>query len=176
MTTPTIITPDTNNATANCYTDIAFATSYFAGKFGGEQWEDLDVDQQTRLLISATRRLDSEPYGGQKVAGGALSWNRTGLVDGEGYSISSTAIPVPLKNATCEQAFYYLKELDITMIEPGSLELFSDVEIGSIKLTTKDGVSNLLAQEARNQLKKLGQGVWLGEDSAGSAKTYSMFR
>jgi hypothetical protein len=176
MTTPTIVTPDTNNVTANCYVDVANADLYFAGRFGGESWEALDTDQKTRLLMTSTRRIDTEPFGGYKVQGGALSWCRSGLIDSEGYEIGSTTIPVNLKNATYEQAFYYLKEMDITMLEPQSLELFSDVSIGSIKLTTKEGVANLLAQETRNQLKKLGQGVWLGEDSAGSAKTYNMFR
>ena len=176
MTTPTIVTPEDDNTTANSFVSLEEADIYFAGRFGGSAWEELDTDAKTRLLITATNRLDAESWGGQKVQGGMLSWFRSGVIDSEGYAISSTTVPKNLKFATCEQAFYYIKEGDITLVEGQSLELFENIKIGSIDLTTKDGVTNLLAQETRNQLKKLGSGVWLGEATPGAAKTYNMYR
>ena len=177
MTTPTIVTPADNPLTANCYASIAEADAYFAGKFGGESWEVLDADQKTRLLITASRRIDAERFSGVKTPSTAsLQWPRSGMIDNDGNPVTSTNVPSLVKMATFEQAFYYNRETDVTMIDPGSIELFESVKIGSIDLKTRQGVTNLLCQEARNFLKQLGQGNWVGETSGSSAKSVSMFR
>lgn len=108
-----IATP--GSATANAYCTLAEADAYCEAHVAGAAWADLDESVKLAAIIQATRELDSYvEWTGAPTAIGtqALAWPRcgmyapnAGLVDPSSWSpISSTEIPVRLKNACAEQA------------------------------------------------------------------------
>ena len=154
---PTIIaTPAASNA--NSYTTAAEALVYFDERLPlPTPWED--ADSQERLLIMATRTMDSlaqatkrlvtpsggEPYYlvGRKWTGvpstttQRLAWPRTGMYDRNGNAIASGEIPYLLKDATSELAGQ-LGIADRTLDNDVITQGLKSLGVGSVSLAFKD--------------------------------------
>lgn len=160
--TVTIISAGTDPINANCYLTLSEAETYFSGRFDHDAWDNLDDDAKSRLLITASRRIDCEKFAGIKqVQLNAMQWPRMLIYNMDGYPIPQSTLPKELKYAVCEQAFFYIDELSITTLPRGTLELFSSYDVASINLTPNKGTANLLCLEARNWLARIGTNAWL---------------
>jgi len=102
------------------YISAADAATYFAAR-GVDTWAESDAAEQEAALVRATSSLDSwlrgRWLGTKKTQTQALAWPRisamgatTGVEDEEGYELSTTAVPVQVKQATCEIALIELTE------------------------------------------------------------------
>jgi hypothetical protein len=134
--------------TANSYISAADAELYFSGRPYAEAWTAATADEQNRVLIAATLRLDQERWKGTpQTTTQSLKWPRWGVVDqdyqgGNGYAggyglswerwLNSDTIPVFLKNAVCELALVLLTE---NRLEDTGLELLEQVGVGDLNVT-----------------------------------------
>jgi hypothetical protein len=109
-------------ATSNSYATFVEANAYFAGRLGGEAWND--VENGSLALITATSELEKLSYRGSKATESqALKFPRTGI-DQDGV------IPLPLKQATYELALYLAQNLEI-LESGGDLSEFKSLTIGN---------------------------------------------
>ena len=103
----------TGKATAVSYISATDAGTYFSAR-GIETWAEYGSSEQEAALVRATSALDSwlrgRWLGTKKTQTQALAWPRTDVVDEEGYDVSDSAVPVPVKQATCEIALIELTE------------------------------------------------------------------
>jgi hypothetical protein len=105
---PVILDATPGSPTANSFCDLATANSYFAGMLYADDWDDADVDTQTRALITATLLIVvaiGDGWGGWPASTTqALPMPRTGLRSRLNAAIPSTVIPRDLAYATAEYA------------------------------------------------------------------------
>lgn len=164
------------DADAVSYLSVEEATSYFGGKYGADKWTTLSTTDQEKLLVSATRQIDSFVFSGRKTdADQALEWPRQGIIDREGRSINQDTCPKKLKDATCELAYWYWTEED---------RLLSDTEIQQVDsyqagpLNVKVAANKLVFPKLVEQLlNSIGPGVLLstsGAADSGPAITQSV--
>jgi hypothetical protein len=142
-------------ANANSYLTLAEALSYYEGRAPLPGWED--ADDQSALLVMATRLLDSllsptrqfVPASGSTPAyyrirstwtGAAtvpavqvLAWPRIGMFNRNGYPIADTAIPQDLKNAVAELAGA-LGTKDTTLDNDNAVQGITGVRAGSVSV------------------------------------------
>jgi len=95
---------------ANSYATVAEADLYHAAHLYATTWENADTDQKTVALIWATRVLDEQVdwLGAKATEAQALRWPRTDVEDKDGYTLSTSTVPVFLVNATAELARHFL--------------------------------------------------------------------
>jgi hypothetical protein len=94
---------------SNSYADVAFADAYFAGHpFYADSWADLEVGTKEFLLESATRDIDSliNWKGSPSSTTQALRWPRVGATNVDAIPYARNVIPIPVRQAICEQARY----------------------------------------------------------------------
>lgn len=146
-------------AQANSYVSLEDAEAYFEGRLVSELWEQLTDDQKKKALITATRRIDREKFGGQITLYGvqSLQWPRTGVVSRDYinsrdvaptfeptgfYYVDANTIPDELKQATCEQAYFYLLQAadETTTVSDYDLEVLSSYAVGPLNATIKANV------------------------------------
>lgn len=99
-------------ANSNSYVSLAEADEYFSGHpFYADAWALLASGERTLLLVAATRSLDVEYVWRGKRASTtqALEWPRSAVVDQYDTLLASDEIPLRLRQATCEQAYYLTK-------------------------------------------------------------------
>src|SRR5690606_25444001 len=102
MALTVIATPGASNA--NSYATLVEADAYFEGRVGGDAWAEYSDDERERALVDATTTLDARRFGGYRANDTqALAWPRSGVAY-DGVAVSDSAIPVFVRNATCEQA------------------------------------------------------------------------
>lgn len=103
------VTP--GSPTADSYGSLAGAAAYHAAR-GNAAWtgDDEDLEAALRRATLAIDWLYQERFPGTRTNGRsqALQWPRTGVVDREGYSVPSDAIPVEIERATYEAALVEL--------------------------------------------------------------------
>lgn len=164
------------DANAVSYLSVAEADDYFGGKFGADGWTALTTANKEKLLVSATRQIDTFVFGGRKTsADQALEWPRQGLFDREGRTINQETCPKKLKSAACELAYWYLTEED---------RLLSDTEIQQVDsyqagpLNVKVAANKIVFPKMVEQLlNSIGPGVLLstsGAAESGAAVTQSV--
>jgi len=97
---------------AESYISVADTTTYLTAYKTAAQlavWTALDVSVQENACRVATQYLDSGYRGMWKGSRAnetqALAWPRVNAEDGDGYVLSSTALPTVLEQATAEAAF-----------------------------------------------------------------------
>ncbi len=113
----------TGSTTANSYVSYAESLAYMATRSGASKWVDLDQAEAEAYLITAARQIELSIWNGFKVSKTqSLNWPRTQVYDYENNPIEN--IPVKLKDAQCELAFWYftegdrfLSDTDLTQIE-----------------------------------------------------------
>lgn len=107
-----IVEDGTGKAGATSYVSLAEADAYFQNHpYYADAWEELGEPDKERYLVSATMSLDTMMrwLGVIRSPMQALGWPRSGVVDHEGRTISNTAVPKRVKDATCELAFHHSK-------------------------------------------------------------------
>ena len=134
MATVTIIaTAAASNA--NAYCTLSEANAYILTRLHVSEWDDGDNQDKTKAIIWATSLLDDLiSWAGLK--GGtsqALRWPRTSVWDIDGQSVTSTAIPQFLKDATAEFAFHLLIE-DRTLETNRDLAGFEYMKVGPLEM------------------------------------------
>lgn len=106
-----VVEDGTGLATANSYASVTTADAYHSAR-GNTAWTETSTspDQgKAAALIRATAYIDAAYRGrfqGYRNNGRtqALEWPRMGVIDTQYFSVSSTAIPIEVVNATCEAA------------------------------------------------------------------------
>ena len=134
MATPTLIaTPGATDA--NTYATLVEANAYMDARLHVEAWTAASPDNRNKGLLWATAQLDDLVtwYGYKVSTSQALRWPRSGLYDVDGQSITSTAIPQFLKDATAEFAFHLLSE-DRTLETNRDLEGFKSLKVGPLAI------------------------------------------
>lgn len=138
----TIIPEDgTGLATANSYVSLADATLYFEAHLYAATWTAADSATKNIALAQATRLLDAHArfVGQKKTSTQALQWPRTEVCL-DGFEVSSSTVPQPIKDATAELAMLLLSNdltTDVDQNQVSSIGLGK----GALKLTLKDGKS-----------------------------------
>lgn len=109
-----IIPEDGSGVTgANSYVTLAFADEYFSTHpFYSTEWEDLANDRRSALVVASTNQLDQlfNWFGFRSYNEQLLDWprQRVWLADNYDYA-ASNSIPLAIKKATCEMAFFLSK-------------------------------------------------------------------
>lgn len=95
---------------SNSYVTLAEANSYFESRIGSELWTVANNDKRAMALITAANDIDRllNPNGTIASDTQAMNFPRVGLVDPKGRNVLPTIIPVEIKKAQYEQAFYLL--------------------------------------------------------------------
>ena len=123
-------------ANSNSYVTLAAAEAYFLGRLDVAAWDSADGDDDKEsALMMATARLDLESYSGAIVTTTQrLQWPRSWVPNRANGFYSSTAIPQPIQDATCELALRILDDPDAFDGGDG-LEGFANLRLGSLDLT-----------------------------------------
>lgn len=97
-------------ATSNSYVTMLEADSYFEARPHSSVWTAATTTERMAALLYATVMVDQMliPMGYAAETTQALNWPRDEVVDCHGTEYLDTEIPVPIKNAQCEQALYLL--------------------------------------------------------------------
>lgn len=136
------IDPTVGGANSNSYISEVDAMAYFVDRLDSTAWTNASVRDQQNALMMATMRLEAETYDGVKVSTTQrLAWPRYSTYDRDFYVFSSTAIPVLVKQATCELALALLKEP--SSFDVSGLAQFVNVKLGSIDVTPRVGAPSV---------------------------------
>ena len=137
-------------ANANSYLTLAEAQTYFSTRVAVAGWDD--ADDQSALLIMATRTLDMMvsgmrvplPDGFYRIgpmwtgvpttSTQALAWPRTGMLNRNGFPIGTMEIPQDLKNAVAELAGA-LGTADRLVDNDVAVQGITSVKAGSVGVT-----------------------------------------
>ena len=145
---PLVTTPGA--ADADSYASVVEMDDYHADHLYATAWTALTSGEKVAAGIMATRLLDAMPraWTGSAVnSTQALGWPRSSMLSRNGFAISITAIPTPLKNAEAELARQLAEENLLetdTVVAKGILSL----RAGPVALTfkeTRDSDDALLA-------------------------------
>lgn len=97
---------------ANSYAGVTFADEYFANHpFYADAWDETDPYTKVSLLISATTMLDIQYlwHGVRKTTTQSLEWPRYRARDQYDTLIADDIVPLRVKQACCEQAYFLTK-------------------------------------------------------------------
>lgn len=145
-------------ASDNSYVSLADADAYFANRLNSSvngDWTNDSAgvartdDVKKAALITASLRIDEEMFLGVKTSTTqALKWPRYGVVDEDGFDVSSSTIPARVKQATYICALELLK---VDFISEDYLNNFSFFSAGSIqfKQFTQQSAGRLPAEVQR---------------------------
>lgn len=157
-----VATPGAHNA--NSYITVAEADAYFEGRMNARPWVEAGEPAKVQALLQATRRLDAEQYTGSPVKylegttvageGQALKWPRLRVVTDGGAYYSSTVIPQPVKDATCELALSYLSATGDPNADTG-LEAFEVLEIGPLRIEPRHAGAATSAGDLPDAVRRL---------------------
>lgn len=123
-------------ANANAYATEAEVTAILEGRPNSSAWTVATQPTREQAIVGATMRLEQESYVGTRTTSGqALKWPRLGVLDDDGYEVSSTVIPPQVQRAVADLAL-------ALVVKPGALDLsglaqFEDVTVGPLSLTTR---------------------------------------
>jgi hypothetical protein len=103
------LNPTPGDPEANTYADLAYFKFYLAGRYPSPDWtaealdDSLDSEFESRL-VQAAQVLDlSFNWTGLAASQDqSMAWPRAGMLNRNGYLISSDVIPSEIKNAQCE--------------------------------------------------------------------------
>jgi DnaT-like ssDNA binding protein len=106
-----IFTESIGTSTYEVYGGLAAVVDYLNASIddGAVAFRALGTDDQVRRLVAATRYIDQQQWTGTRtgLAGGTpttLQYPRTGLTDGAGAVVDSTAVPLVVIQAAFEMA------------------------------------------------------------------------
>ena len=130
--------------TMNCYLTLAEADDYFTTRFdyydeqnggtGVSTWGAFSDEKKTALLVSSTRILEGWRFVGLKaVRTQPLLWPRQLVYDWEAVPYTPLAVPVKVKWATCELAYWIWNQTERTL-DDWTQDQFAEYEVGPLKL------------------------------------------
>lgn len=134
MATPTLIATS-GAADANTYATLIEANTYISARLHVSLWDESGNDDKNKALLWATSLLDDlVSWTGLKASTTqALRWPRTSVWDIDGQSVTSSAIPQFLIDATSEFAFHLLDE-DRTLETNREVIGFESMTIGPLSM------------------------------------------
>lgn len=143
---PTVIAT-VGAADANSYVTVAEAGSYFSDSFGKGRWATASQATREALVITASRSLDQYlEWNGQKTdEAQSMEWPRKGTTGKSGIAYADDTIPMPVKFATYELAYYILENNGISFSD----QTVDEVKVGSIEVvfsprSTDVGIPNFI--------------------------------
>jgi len=121
-----------NGASSDSFCTVAEADTYFSNKLYSTTWDAGSTANKEKALKQATRILDEKIAwtGTRATSTQALGWGRTDVY-WDGISVSSTAIPKQIINATSEFAGHLLVS-DLTANAEG--KGLDSLKVGDITL------------------------------------------
>jgi len=126
-----------NASDANSYNTIGEMTAYYEASPYRAWWEALDADAQKELAVYSTINLDNSfDFVGRKSSSTqSLAWGRSDVYDKDGYEIASDEIPVNIKYAQNEMAYFI-------SVNEGSTQdnSIKKAKVGSLEVEYKDGL------------------------------------
>lgn len=168
---------DPVSATMNSYVSVEDADDFFASKYipaDADQWLELDLAVKEALLCSATRVLNTFVYGGlRSVRTQPLQWPRSGMYNDEGYAWPSTVVATPIKQATCEQAYWMWTE-GTRVLDDTTLQQVDSFKAGPLDVKIKKDALVNISRDALALINSMGQGTLISTGQAGGAKTMNM--
>lgn len=183
MAVTIVIEDGTGKADANSYISAADADLYFDGNFLGDAWRALvDADKKARLLITASRILDTgfDFIGWKTTNIQALQWPRILAKDKNQYSgafwrvpnaylfefFDPNSVPTIVKQAVCEMARSLLSSDDRTADVQGiglkRFEIFEGIKVEFDASNQRP----ILPEFVQNILMPLGQARGVGFSNA----------
>ena len=173
---------DTGSSTANSYISVADADDYFAAHLESSFWA-IPAAKKQAALVQATNRIDREKFGGQLTHRNIqrLQFPRSYVLSRDSmmvnpdfndayntyYFRNPDIIPEEVKQATCEMALYYLKQISGEFtVDDNDLETLNNYKVGPLDLAIKDGIkADRLPTRVAQLLKALGSNGWLAGQS-----------
>lgn len=129
-----VVTPA--SATGNSYATVAEADAYLAVRGDTAAWTALTTGQKEAKLQWAALWMDTLEFRGTRSSEDqALQWPRCGVVDRDGWTVASDAIPQAVKNAQAEMAFQLVGNDWTQGLGPVEQE---SLKVGSIELGRKE--------------------------------------
>lgn len=101
------------------YASVQEADNYLAADdVLADNWAALSVARKIRRLVSATRKLDTLDWLGQKTdSSQTTQWPRTGLQAADGTALDATTVPGPVETATMLMAGNLAIDLTVSEVE-----------------------------------------------------------
>ena len=141
---------------ANSYQTLAGANTYFETRLHSDNWTSAGDETKKAALVWATRLLDDlvDWVGGKYTESQSLRWPRWAVYDQDGYTVSWTAIPQFLKDATAEFA---MQLIGSDLVTDDATKGFSELKasIMSIKIDKHDR-KNIIPRSVWALLKDYG--------------------
>lgn len=128
-------------ANADSYISVADADTYHAAQGNPSTWSTSDTEEKEAALRVATAYLDNRfglRWAGRRINQTmALAWPRYEVVDRDGWTVSSTAVPTGIKNATAYVALK-VREGDTLVpdVDAGTDAVAESVTVGSISISS----------------------------------------
>lgn len=136
-----VVENGTGDPLANSYASVEQAAAYHSAGMTADEWDLIDPDEQERLLVTATRLLDStvDWRGYRSVPGQALDWPRGGVAQADlrtgRYLVSYSLFPVDIRNATIELALHLKRRpTAATAAETAAAAGVEEVKLGPISV------------------------------------------
>ena len=145
-----------NGSSADSYVSVADADAYHDNHLYASTWTSASTANKEKALKMATRILDEKIdwVGTKATEQQALGWGRYDVTD-EGYTVSSTIIPQPIKNATSEFARHLIGS-DLTGNADG--KGLSSLAVGSVSLTfDKNDTAGVMPDIVQEMLRGWGE-------------------
>jgi hypothetical protein len=165
----TVTIPVSGGTEFNIYGTQADADTYFTGSPNAAAWAALSADEAARLLVQATRLFERLLWDGEPAADPqVLAWPRTGLLDREGDTLSSDAVPTIVEEACYELALILNTSTDV-LTSPTTGSNVKRLKAGSVEIENfrpTDTTSTRLPQIVHEMV-----GLWL-RGSSDSARGY----
>ena len=144
-----------NGANADSFMTVAEADSYYATNLYSTTWVGSTTDNKEKALKMATRILDEKVawVGTRATSTQALGWGRTD-VSWDGTIVSSTTVPIQIKNATAEFAGELLVS-DLTANAQG--KGLNSLKVGDITLDfDKNDTAGVMPEIVQEMLRGWG--------------------
>lgn len=128
---------------ADSYVDIAFADAYHLAR-GNTAWAAAAESDKEIALRNAGIYLDNQyTFEGMKTAqANSMAWPRYGVIDRDGYEISSDVIPTAVKDSQCELALRALSSSLISDVDANSRVKRETVDVITIEYETGQSQQN----------------------------------
>ena len=144
-----------NGANSDSFMTVAEADSYYATNLYSTTWVGSNTDSKEKALKMATRILDEKVawVGTRATSTQALGWGRTD-VTWDGTTVSSTTVPIQIKNATAEFAGELLVS-DLTANAEG--KGLNSLKVGDITLDfDKNDTAGVMPEIVQEMLRGWG--------------------
>lgn len=160
----TTVDASVGTQTANSYVVVADADAYFEASFGRSSWASVDVADKATLVVNASRALDTYiTWEGQKTSQDqSMEWPRTGAYDKIGIAYDNDVIPMPVKFATYELAYYLFGNGGLNFSE----QSVDRVKVGPIDVEfTKKSVDSGIPKFIEQLIAHIGSSDVVGNNS-----------